>query len=262
MTFQLLIACMNQVDKSLLEKSNIQCDAVVVNQCDEVSRELITITDKHGKKYQILWVNSTDRGLSRSRNLAFENATADICMIADDDQLFDDNMENRIVNAYTEVSDVDVLIFAACCKSKQVSKSLKKISYLDLLRVCSVQISFRRESINGKILFDPKIGAGTGNGAGEETKFLVDCYNYKCKIFFYPTELFKMRESNTSTWFYGMDSDFFYKRGMVNRYVLGLCLTLIYTPYFLLSKRKRMVCSPITATMQMFKGCFENKLKE
>ena len=47
-----------------------------------------------------------------------------------------------------------------------------------MLRVCSCQITFKRASIiDNKLIFDVKLGAGTGNGAGEENKFLLDCYD-------------------------------------------------------------------------------------
>ena len=71
---------MNQKDYSLIDKMRIKTDAVVVNQCQEDnSQEFI----KNG--HRIRWINSSTRGLSISRNICLENATADICLIADDD---------------------------------------------------------------------------------------------------------------------------------------------------------------------------------
>ena len=39
MTFNILISCMHQKDASIIKRSNIQSDVVVVNQCDHDSIE-------------------------------------------------------------------------------------------------------------------------------------------------------------------------------------------------------------------------------
>lgn len=262
MTFQLLISCMNQVDKSLLERSNIKCNAIIINQCNIDSKESFSITDNKNNLHDVLWINSSERGLSKSRNLAIENATADICMIGDDDQLFDDDIEERIINQYNEFSDSDLIIFATRHKKKQIASISKKINFIDIFKVCSVQISFKRKSIKQQnIHFDPKLGAGSGNGGGEENKFLLDCYKKKLTINFIPIDLFSIRKSGTSTWFKGFTPDFFYKQGMVTRYIWGLMLSIVYIPYYVYSKRNRLKCPIKTALKQSYKGCFEHKLR-
>ena len=42
MTLQVLVATMHQTDHSLLEKMNIQSDAIVINQCDRNEIERFT----------------------------------------------------------------------------------------------------------------------------------------------------------------------------------------------------------------------------
>lgn len=80
MKVEVLVSTMNQKDYSLIDKMKIKTDAIVVNQCQEDnSQEFI----KNG--HRIKWINSSTRGFSISRNICLENATADICLIADDD---------------------------------------------------------------------------------------------------------------------------------------------------------------------------------
>lgn len=154
MTFQLLISCMHQKDLSILDDSNITTDSVVVNQCDSDDFKEFVYVDKTNKSHNIVWINTTERGLSKSRNMAIKYATADICMIADDDELFDDNLRNKIISEYSQQPQSDVLIFGARYKKKQISKIVKRIGYFDIFRVSSVQITFKRLSILDKVNFD------------------------------------------------------------------------------------------------------------
>ena len=81
MRIEALVATMHQNDYSVLDSLNIQSDAVVINQCDREGRHEFLY-----KNNNILWIDTKERGLSRSRNLALDNATADICIICDEDE--------------------------------------------------------------------------------------------------------------------------------------------------------------------------------
>lgn len=250
-------------DKTILEKSNLQCDCVIVNQCDKDSIEEFILKGKDNLEHSVKWIDTTERGLSRSRNMAIENATTDVCIIADDDQLFDDGLENTVIAEYLKQPDSDVLIFGARYKKKQISINPKELGYIDLMRVSSVQITFKRGSVLGKVRFDTKLGAGTPNGAGEENKFLLDCRKAGLKMNFTPITLFAMRETGTpSTWLHGFNEDFFYKRGMVARYTYGFWFTMLYVPYYIVSHRKRLDCSLWKAMQASLRGSFENKLSK
>ena len=45
-------------------------------------------------------INVNEIGLSKSRNLAIANAKADICLLADDDIVYENNFESIILNAF------------------------------------------------------------------------------------------------------------------------------------------------------------------
>ena len=64
----------------LLEKMNIQTPAVIIDQCDENAEEHICFKGNNIDIYHV-----TERGLSKSRNLAIKKAEADILVFADDD---------------------------------------------------------------------------------------------------------------------------------------------------------------------------------
>ena len=74
MTLTLLIACIHEKDTSIIERSNVQTDVVVVNQCDHDSVEEFDFVNKKGRTCLAKFICTTERGLSRSRNMALFNA--------------------------------------------------------------------------------------------------------------------------------------------------------------------------------------------
>lgn len=235
-TFNILLSCMNEKNHDILLRSNIKCSCVVVNQCN---KENVIITN------HTLWIDSTDKGLSKSRNLAIKNSKADICLIADNDENFIDNVDRVIIEAYNEIPEADIIIFEIKNRKSKLKNKIYKLRKFDLLRVSSWQISFRRAKIIDNFLkFDELLGAGTVNGSGEENKFLLDAYYKGLKIYHYPVTIAHMLEDNESTWFKGYDESYFYKRGIVTRYILGFWISLIYAFYFIVNKR-RLYCNNI-----------------
>lgn len=258
--FAILLSCMHEKDKEIITQSNIKSNCVIINQCDEDKREEIKInTNKI-----CLWINSTERGLSKSRNMAIQNSKADICLIADNDEVFDRDIEEKILKAYEELPQADIIVFNLHNKSTKLKNKIYKLKRLECLRVCSCQITFRRKTIiDNKLRFDIKLGAGTGNGAGEENKFLLDAYDKGLKIYHYPINIATMIE-NESTWFNGYNEDYFYKRGASTRYILGFCLSCAYAIYFLIFKygEYKNNISMIKASLKIFTGILKNNLNK
>lgn len=258
-SFNILVSCMHEKSNDIIKKANIESNAVIINQCDEDSRSIINLKDS-----TISWINSTERGLSRSRNMAIKNSNADICLLADNDEVFDDDIEDKILMAYDELPDADIIIFRLHNKTTKLKNKIYKPWRMEMQRICSLQISFKRSSIvNNKLKFDVKLGAGTGNGAGEENKFLVDCYDAGLKIYHYPLYIANIVESE-STWFNGYNEKFFYNHGMVTRYTWGLMISVLYAFYYSVVKYK-MYKNDISF-YKVFKaisyGIFDNKLSK
>ena len=95
-----LISCMHEKDHSIIERSNVQTDVVVVNQCDKDSVDEFDFKNKQGENCHAKFINTTERGLSRSRNMALLNSWGDVCYICDDDEILQDDYENIIMKAY------------------------------------------------------------------------------------------------------------------------------------------------------------------
>lgn len=258
-TIQVLLSCMHQADMSIVNKSNLQnVPTIVVNQCN-------VQTEQHKKigKY-LLWIDSPTRGLSVSRNLAIKNTTADACVIADNDELFEENLPHIISKGYALCPQADVLIFTVGNRPIKFGNKPRKLKKWELLKINSVRTTFKRESIikNG-ISFDILLGSGTGNGPGEENKFVLDCYNKGLQIYFVPLKIATVIDIH-SNWFHGYDKQFFYNRGKTTRYMFGFWFALVYGVYFLVAKYKiyRKTISFRQAAHNLFLGFWRNELKK
>lgn len=204
---EVLLSCMSSSPIDIVKRTNVVSDITVVNQCsnDYISK----ICTENGYRLQI--IESSDRGLSKSRNMAIRYASSDICLLCDDDEILYDNYANLIESAFEENPDADLIAFALDYSDKKYPKKKKKIGYLNALKISSVQITFRRNAIiENKIVFDERLGAGTGNGAGEEQKFLYDCIKAGLNIIFLPIYIGKVIRDSSSSWFHGYTKEYFF----------------------------------------------------
>lgn len=257
MTLEILLSCMNQTDMSIIEKSKITGDVLIINQADHA------LTEERNKGNQhIRMITTTERGLSNSRNMAIQNAAGDICLLSDDDEVFTSDYENTILNAFQTLPQADVIAFHVSNKTTRLGPTIQQIGYFNTLKIASYQIAFRRKSvIKHQLLFDPLMGAGSGNGCGEENKFLIDCLKNGLKIYFYPAVIADL-QPQSSTWFFGFNKDFFYQRGSATRYYLGSFFSILYGIYYLTMKYSlyRKDISFWSASAAFFHGYFKNNI--
>lgn len=211
MKIEILVSTMNQEDYKIIDTMHINSDVVVVNQCNKEERIEFQYKDHH-----VLWINTLERGLSNSRNMAMKNSTADICVLADDDEVFREDYIRTLKKVFQENGDYDIIRF----KINGIEKTFKKysdksfrIGFLKSLKVSSVEIAFRRKEILKKhIKFDPLIGSGTKFPMGEENSFLFHCLRKKLKIKYIPEIIADLHMGN-STWFTGYNKTYFVGRG-------------------------------------------------
>ena len=257
MNLEVLISCMNQQDMKIAEQTGIQSDALIINQCpqleysDDASSDRNTFDVQNSSRGNIRMLSTNTRGLSKSRNLAIRHAVGDVCLICDDDEQLDSSYEKIILNAYEALPEADIICFRIANQPSRLKQKEQRLTKWTAMRIASWQITFRRESIiNSGIRFDENMGAGTGNGGGEEVKFLRDCIGAGLKAYYVPNSIGTVAQTE-STWFKGFDRDFFYKRGVTNRYMLGLPIAILYAIYY--SYVKRNLYKPYVTTWQSFK---------
>lgn len=254
---EILLSCMFLSDsEEMIKRSHITSDTVIINQCDEENYKEENICNALIRTFSV-----TDRGLTKSRNLAISKSQADICIICDDDEIFNEGYEKAVLSAYDALPDADIIIFDMVDRPLKWGDSIKKLSYIDLMSVSSWQITFRREKLLASgVLFDENMGAGSGNGAEEEFRFLTQCRKAKLRIYHYPFRLASVAQTQ-STWFKGFDEEFFVNRGNTTRYIMGLPLSVLYAAYYAFAKRKQLSgMSMLRAFSYTVKGIKENRL--
>lgn len=264
MKVTLLLACMHEKDTSIIQRNNVQSDVVVVNQCDYDSIEEFDFVNEKGKTCHAKFICTTERGLSRSRNMAIRNAWGDVCIICDDDEWMADDCVSIIEEIYNKNPSYDVITFALDRKDRPTaySQSEYDLRLSHILNTCSLQITFKRESVvkNG-IMFDVKIGSGTGNGGGEENRFLLDCRKKGLCMKYNPSVIATINPGN-SQWFKGLTSKFFRDRGWVTHRNLGFFVGYAYLWYNVLNHRKDFTkdgLSLLKVIWYMHKGFFEKR---
>ena len=266
MRLETLISCMHQQDASIATTSNVRSDAVIISQCDREESTECVLTDASGNTHQIKLISTKERGLSRSRNMAIANATADICLIADDDEVFEDDAAENIVKAFERHPEADLITFdikGSHSTKTRLTHEAGRIGYLGALHISSIQITFRRKRIIEKgICFDPEMGSGTGHGCGEETKFLFDCLKKKLTIIHVPIPIASLSATVDSQWFQGWTPRFFLERGWATARYLGKPVATVYACYYAIVKRSKFKTdiSAGKALKNMLKGIYSKTI--
>lgn len=212
MKLEILMSCMHQSDDALIQRSAITGDAVVINQCD---RDGYTEYDTPNGRARMFFTKQ--RGLTKSRNAAIEKSEADICLLCDDDEVFVPGYEAKMIDAYEKLPQADVIIIKMVNRPPSFADETIRLRFPKTMKVSSWQISFRRDSlVRTGVRFDELLGAGTGNGAEEELKFLRDCEKAGLQIWYVPVEIASVGQTE-STWFQGFTEQFFVNRGATTR---------------------------------------------
>lgn len=212
MKVEVLLSCMNQEDFSIVEKANIRTDAIIVNQCNCNCIEL--------KEYpfgKVFMINTTERGLSKSRNMALKYSTGDICIICDDDEVLSQDYESRLIDAFSNVN-ADIIVFNIISKNldrRPQEKLFKEIRRIPFYKsYSSVHIAFKRLSIiNKEIKFNEVFGAGSGfYSFAEDSLFFSDIHRKRLKAYSYPAIIAELYTEGSS-WFEGFNEKYFFDTG-------------------------------------------------
>ena len=215
-SIQILVSTMRQVDFSLIEKMNIQTDAIVINQCDHYEyHELIR------EKFTIKWFDVAEKGLSRSRNVALSKATADICLLVDDDEILNDGYANVILSEFENNLKVGLITFnlksIGNISKRYINKRRKRLYFFNIMRYGSARIAFRRSLIlNRRICFASNFGAGAEISCGEDSLFLHDCLKKGIIAYSSPEYIADIDDGDgKSSWFEGYTEKYFFDLGSV-----------------------------------------------
>jgi len=185
---EILISTMNKTSLSFLEAIFAyhkldDLNILIINQT-EIGKEL------HSDFKNIRVINSYEKGLSKSRNIAIKNALGDICLIADDDIEYLPNFERTVKKSFKKFDKASVILFKIDTFTGETYKTYPKKSIRlsgnrDIKSASSIEITFNRTTIDSNnILFDPLFGLGSYFQSGEEYLFLKDVLKKRLPIYF------------------------------------------------------------------------------
>ncbi len=185
MNIEILMATMfkKSIEDIDWESKGIKSNVLLINQSNfegDVSRDNIRM------------ISSTLRGSSNSRNMALDNASGDICIIADDDVSYLPQYEKIISDAYDKYQDADIITFQIQTPEGKPFKEgyLKSEKYhtrLSILKCASIEITFKRNSIESAgIKLDLEFGLGSKYRVHDEIIFLKDALDAGLKCVYIP----------------------------------------------------------------------------
>ncbi|MBQ3082018.1 MAG: glycosyltransferase family 2 protein [Clostridia bacterium] len=238
MAVQVLVATMNQKDCSLLDKMNIQTDAIVCNQCER--NEFLDFAH-NGRK--IRWLSFNEKGVGLNRNNALMRATEDIVLFADDDVVYCDNYETVITEYYKAHPEADIVIFNFKMRRgdaefyERVTKE-GRVGKKGAMKYGTYCISARREKLRfANVFFHQDFGGGAKYSCGEDSLFLQDCLRKKLKIYSCKG-IIGVLDHGPSTWFSGYSDKFFFDKGVLF-YLLNKSMCSAIAMYHCIKHRKK-----------------------
>ena len=99
MTFQLLVAAMHKNPIELAKEMRLQSDAIIVSQGEEYA-----YSEENYEGHTIRYFAMAERGVGLSRNTSLLRAEADIALFADEDIVYDDGYEQKVLEEYSNTT--------------------------------------------------------------------------------------------------------------------------------------------------------------
>ncbi len=212
-SFEVLCVTMHQKDFSKLKTMNIHSDVVFANQCGHTAFEELKFEGHRARM-----ISTATRGVGVNRNLTLLYASADICLLADDDVTYRDDMEQMVVAEFEAHPDADIFVFnydeTDPVRMQKNYPRTKKCRGLFRMPWSAFQIAFRRSAqLKANLWFSTLYGGGCIFPCGEDSRWFLDAK--RAGLTFYVSEkVIGSVSYETSTWFNGFDERFFYGKGV------------------------------------------------
>ena len=252
LSFEILCVTMYQTDFSKIQSMNIHSNVIFANQADEDSFKEFEFDGNHAKM-----ITTKTRGVGTNRNIALLNASADICLMADDDVVYSDNLEKKVVGEFEQHPDADVVIFNLETDDKNRKQKIypktKKCSRFCRKPWGGFRIAFRLSSWKkANVWFTTLFGGGCIFPMGEDSMWLEDM-SRKGMCFYVSKEIIGNVSFVESTWFTGHDEKYFFGRGayLYASHPKSFPLWMLYT----VVRTSKMDSYPVSKKIEwMFKG--------
>ena len=229
--FEILCVTMKQTDFSKIKSMNIHSDVVFANQTDKTAFDQIQFDGEHLAKM----ISTQTRGVGINRNLSLIYASADICLLADDDIVYRDNVEQIVLNEFEKNPNADIFLFnyeAVGAEKRKIKIFKKTQNSSKIFRKMGggIRVAFRLSSVKkANLWFTTLFGGGCVFPCGEDSKWLVDAYKKNLNVYV-SKEFIGTVSFEDSSWFSGVNEHYFYGFGAYYRdaHPLTYPLWLIY----------------------------------
>jgi len=258
MKLQILVSAMHKGSRELIEQMHLDSDAIVISQGEEYSYEEYEYNEN-----RMRYFGMKERGVGLSRNNALLRADQDIMLFADEDIVYEEGYEKKVLQAFLEHPEADMLLFnvqQAPDRQTYHIDSFGRVRWYNCGRYPSYSFAVKREKIHkNNITFSLLFGGGAKYSNGEDSLFIRDCLKCGLKVYKVPVNIGAEQEGE-STWFKGYHEKFFFDRGVLYTHLYGR-LSRVMAVRFLL-KNKGNMCReiPVKQAYQiMCKGMKEGR---
>ena len=237
MKVQVLASVMNQRMEQIVEKMQLDSEAVIINQCDHYGYE-----EMEWRGHLVRFFSYAERGIGRSRNNAVLRADSDICLFSDEDIVYEKGYADRIAEEFSRMPRADMILFNIEVEESRRTYHITKrsrVHWYNCGRYGAVSFAVRLDSLlESRVMFSLLFGGGAKYSNGEDSLFLKEFMKKGYRVMTAPVTIGR-EEAGTSTWFGGYNRKFFYDRGVLYHYLYGW-LALPMAVRFLVAHRDRM----------------------
>lgn len=211
--FEILCVTMHQNDLSKIAEMNLHADVIFANQAEETSDRTVVYDGVHTARM----ITTDTRGVGKNRNIALTYASAEYCLLADDDVVYRDDVEQTVVQAFQAHPDADLFVFHLESDDPQRAQrafaKTRKYRRWERLSFGGIRIAFRLDSVRkANLWFTTLFGGGCVFPSGEDSLWLMDAR--RAGLTFYVSDRTIGSVSfKASTWFTGYDEKFYYGKG-------------------------------------------------
>ena len=181
-------------------------------------------------------INSFEKGLSKSRNLALKNARGKLLLLADDDVSYLANFDENIATVFKQNNQASIICFQTKTFQNRPYSNYAKNKFLMNIKqvfwVLSIEIAIKREDLIGKkIEFNEHFGLGAQFQDSESLFFLRRTIHNGLKVLFFPEYIAVHDEKSSSDdvksdrWLYAKGASL-YKRYQMASYLWLLKIVL------------------------------------
>jgi len=239
--FQVLCVTMGQNDFDIYGNMNSNSNVVFANQADYT---LYKKTNINGNSLEMYTTQT--KGVGINRNIALSFATAEICLLADDDIVYRDNLEELIVGEFDEHPEADFIIFNIGTSTPEfgrfppITKRFRRLHSIDKLPYGAPRIAFRlKEQRKENLSFSHYFGGGSLYKFGEDTIWLKQLLKKNAKIYISPVFIGDVSYENTTSLVDSPEEKIF-TQGAMFRCINSKLLPLQLVLYAIIRKNKNI----------------------